>query len=143
MKMPKARYWIAALVIIIIIAAAAGSSGSGSKGPTNSPALVTTGGSGTSAPAHKAATGKPQTFRGNGSENLGTIDVPTQSTLRWRCQSCANSNFVITNSFNDPGTIDVNALGPTSGKTAMDAGTYHDVSVNTEGRGWTITIAPR
>lgn len=46
------------------------------------------------------------------------------------------------NSANDSGLIGVNGLDQTSGQTVLDAGTYTDVTINTEGQGWTITIDP-
>jgi hypothetical protein len=82
----------------------------------------------------------PLTLSGNGSENLGPINVTQPSTLHWSCSSCSNDNFIITNSPNDAHQIDVNALDATSGQTYVDPGTYNDVSVNTEGGDWTITI---
>lgn len=127
-------------VIVLIIAASAGSSSnkSTSTGPTSSPALVTNG-----TPAGKPKPhGQTQTFRGTGSENIGTINVPAQSTLRWTCRTCGGQNFQM---FNDPADgqlINVNALGPTSGKTVVDVGTYHKVEVNTGGQEWEIRIVP-
>lgn len=134
----------AAIVLIVVIAAIAGGS-SGKKhasGATHSPALVTTQSAGQAAQHHKAVHHKPQTFRGTGTENIGTVAVPVQSTLYWQCSSCGSDNFVVNNNFNDDSTIDVNALNQKSGKTVVDAGTYHDVEIDTEGQGWTIRIVP-
>lgn len=131
---------VALIILIAIIAAVAGSSHHNKSGPTSSPALVTN----HNAAKHKATivAAKPQTFKGNGAQNIGTINVPTQSTLRWTCPTCAGDNFIIENSFNDANEIDVNAEGPTSGQTVVDSGTYHDVEVNTEGQAWTVRIVP-
>ncbi len=103
---------------------------------------VTAASSGSTNSGSGSSGGGAQTFHGDGSENIGTVNVASQSTLHWSCPSCANDNFAVTNSANDSGLIDVNALGPTSGQTVVDAGTYHDVSINTEGGVWTITITP-
>jgi hypothetical protein len=87
---------------------------------------------------------KPQTFSGVGSENIGTITVPVASTLKWSCPTCASGagNFIIDNSATNASQIDVNALRQTSGKTVVNAGTYTDVSIETEGGSWTITVSP-
>ena len=95
----------------------------------------------TSANSSAQAT-KPQTFSGNGSKDIGKLNVPVQSTLHWSCPSCANDNFAITNSTTDANLIRVDALGPTSGHAILDAGTYHSVEIDTEGGAWTITIDP-
>lgn len=132
---------VAFIVLVVIIAAVAGNKKN--SGPTSSPALVTTGtGTAAGTSSTDSPPAQPQTFKGVGTENIGTIDVSVQSTLHWSCSSCANDNFIVSNSFNDSGTIDVNSDGPTSGQTVVDAGTYHDVSINTEGEAWTITIDP-
>ncbi len=94
----------------------------------------------TTSPSPSAS--KPQTFSGAGSENIGTITVPASSTLAWSCASCGSGNFIINNSINDDSQIGVNALDQTSGKTVIDAGTYTDVAINTEGQDWTITLTP-
>jgi hypothetical protein len=84
---------------------------------------------------------KPQTFRGVGTENVGTITVSVDSTLRWSCPSCGNANFQILNS--DAGSdIAVNGLDQTSGKTLVTEGSYHKVTINTEGGAWAFTITP-
>ena len=144
----QGKTWIAAVlgivVLLIIIGAVAGGSNNTSTGTTKSPALVTTPTT-TTATATKPApapTAKAQTFTGAGTENLGTINVPVQSTLHWRCPSCGSDNFVINNSFNDDNQLTVNDLNETSGQTAVDSGTYTDVQVLTEGQAWTVTITP-
>jgi hypothetical protein len=93
------------------------------------------------APAVSKPAAKPQTFSGVGTENLGTITVPVDSTLRWSCPSCGNANFQIFN--NDPGSaIAVNGLDQTSGQTVVTAASYHAVTINTEGASWALTITP-
>lgn len=89
-----------------------------------------------------AAPAKSQTFTGQGSRDIGKVSVPVQSTLHWSCPSCANDNFAITNSTTDAYLIHVDALGPTSGQAIIDAGTYHNVEIDTEGGAWTITVDP-
>jgi hypothetical protein len=141
------KFGAAALVLIIIISAVASS---GSKKPKHattakdSPALVSDqGSSGSSAPA--APTGHPQHFAGNGDENIGTVKVPSDSTLTWSCPGCTSEggdNFILSNSFSDDGQISVNSINEASGQTVIDAGTYTDVQVLTEGGDWTITITP-
>jgi hypothetical protein len=128
-------------VLIAVISAASSSSSSKKTGTTSSPALVTNGAS-TPAATTSAAPAKPQTFTGNGSENIGTINVSVDSTLHWHCATCASDNFILSNSLDDDNQIDVNGLDQASGQTVVDASTYHDVSVDTEGQAWTITIQP-
>lgn len=91
------------------------------------------------APTQPAA--QPQTFSGVGTENVGTITVASDSTLSWSCPSCGSANYQILNSDVDS-SIAVNGLDETSGTTVIPAGTYHDVTVNTEGENWTFTITP-
>lgn len=144
MRNKKLRIIAVSVVLLIAIAAIAG----GSKpqhetSKSDSPALVSSGDTGHAAKPNA----KPQVFAGTGSENIGTVQVPTQSTLHWSCPSCAGGqfggdNYVVSNSFNDNGTIDVNGIDQASGQTVIDAGTYHDVSIDTEGGSWTITITP-
>jgi hypothetical protein len=80
---------------------------------------------------------------GQGAENLGTITVPAHTVLEWSCSTSAtdNGNVIVGNNPSDPKQIDVNALGQASGQTVVDAGTYHDVTINTEGDAWTLTFA--
>jgi len=89
-----------------------------------------------------APTSSGQAFSGTGTENLGPITVHAASELRWSCSSCGAGNFVINNSADDASSIAVNALDQTSGQTYVDAGTYNDVTIETEGGAWTITIHP-
>jgi hypothetical protein len=135
-------------VIVGVIATAVNKSSSNS-GTTSSPALVT---SSTSTPAasapattQEAPPPEPQTFKGSGTENLGTISVHVASTLHWSCSSC---NVFSAAAISTSGTesISVDAPGRTSGVTAVEPGTYHSVEVianETEaGSGWTITVTP-
>jgi hypothetical protein len=82
------------------------------------------------------------TLTGQGTENMGTVSVPSQSLLRWSCPSCSNDNFVVGNNVNDSNHVDVNALDQTSDQTIIDAGTYHDFQVEGRSGPWTITIGP-
>jgi len=69
------------------------------------------------------------TLTGQGTENMGTVNVPSQSLLRWSCPRCSDDNFVTNNNPDDANTVDVNALNQTSGETIIDAETYHDFDV--------------
>ena len=82
-----------------------------------------------------------KTYSGTGGENIGTIHVPTASTLHWEC-ACTNDNFQIFNSSSDEHSITVNTINHTSGETHLEEGIYHEVLVNTEGESWTIHITP-
>jgi hypothetical protein len=132
---------IAAFVVLASVVGAAAGSSHKSTGPTSSPALVTT----TTGPAPAASkpAAQPQTFKGTGTENIGTVNVSTDSTLRWSCATCSNDNFVISNDVvADTNTIAVNGLDQTNGKTVINAGTYHKVEIDTEGQDWSFTITP-
>jgi hypothetical protein len=74
-------------------------------------------------------------FSGNGSKNLGTIHVPTDSTLSWTCDG---DLFILQDENYD---IFVNSQGH-SGTTVADAGTYKKVDINAIGN-WTVKISPR
>jgi hypothetical protein len=91
-----------------------------------------------SSPAYEPSS-SGQSFSGADTENLGTIRVKHGSELYWSCDGCSDSNFIINNS--DLNSIEVNSLDATSGKTYVDAGTYHDVTI--EGTGsWSVSIHP-
>lgn len=79
-------------------------------------------------------------FNGSATENLGTVNIETESTLTWNCEGCTESNFII-NSSSGPTNVLVNALNETSGHTIIDEGSYKDFDV--EGNGsWTVRISP-
>jgi hypothetical protein len=88
----------------------------------------------TTAPAPASSS----SFSGNGTKSLGTINLPTASTIEWTCSGC--STFGVSNSVNDSGTISIGSSAP-SGSSAVDAGIYHDVQVISDGN-WTIKIVP-
>jgi hypothetical protein len=91
-----------------------------------------------SSPAYEpSSTG--QDFSGADTENLGTIHIQHSSELYWSCPGCSDSNFIINvDGLND---IAVNSLDATTGKTFVDAGTYHDTTI--EGTGaWTLSFHP-
>ena len=50
-----------------------------------------------------------QVFNGTGQQNLGTITVPTDSTISWNCPTCGNTNFIINNAQSDVNYITTNA----------------------------------
>ena len=70
-------------------------------------------------------------YSGNGGRNLGTITVSSSSTLRWTNDGAIQIN-------DDGGGIAVNSEAH-GGTTAVEPGTYKNVSVNATGK-WTITI---
>ena len=73
-------------------------------------------------------------YQGNGEDSLGTITVPSSSTLRW-----TNDGALI--QINDDGNgiaVDSEAH---KGTTAVEPGTYENVFVKADGD-WTITIKP-
>lgn len=132
---------IAAFIVLIAIVASASGGGSHS-GTTSSPALVApaTQQAAVATAAKTQAPAAPQTFTGNGSENLGTINVPTDSTLTWSEPAGNQTGFTVTSDLTDSGNmINFDQRG-TSGKDAVSAGTYHNVTVNADGD-FTITVS--
>ena len=130
------------LLVIGAIGAAAGSHGAKTTGTTRSPALVT---ATHSAPMKHNRHGKPhvkpQVFTGNGAENLGTIVVPTDSTLTWNCGSCTQTGMqILANGQGLGNDIEVMQTA-TSGKSAVSADTYRNVTVNADGP-FTIKLIP-
>jgi flagellar biosynthesis GTPase FlhF len=79
-------------------------------------------------------------FTGSATENLGTVNVETESVLTWTCEGCGESNFII-NASSGPSGVLVNSLKETSGHTVVDEGTYKDFQVTGEGP-WTVKISP-
>jgi len=73
-------------------------------------------------------------FSGNGSKNLGTIDVPKDSTLSWTNDGMFFG--LMDKSFD----LTLDSEAP-SGDTRVEAGTYRKVEVTAEGD-WTIKIRP-
>ena len=94
------------------------------------------------APATTAVPAPPhaQVFNGTGQQNLGTITVPTDSTISWNCPTCGNTNFIINNAQSDANYITTNALDQTQGIDTLSAGSYHTVVVDTTGGPWTVAI---
>jgi hypothetical protein len=130
------------LLAIGVVSAAAGSHGAKTTGTTQSPALQTTAQSAPNTVAQNAtAPAKPQLFTGNGSENLGTIVVPKDSTLTWNCGSCTQTGMEILANGQGLGNDIAVMQTATSGKSAVTADTYRNVTVNADGP-FTITITP-
>ena len=76
-----------------------------------------------------------QSFSGGvGTRNLGTLEIPVDSTLEW------TNDGALFQIFDDSLGITVSSLAP-SGSTFLPAGTYSNVVVNALGS-WTITISP-
>jgi hypothetical protein len=150
----KAFFALVGLIIVIgVIAAIAGSKGSTPTGPTNSPQLVTS----TEAKTQETTSTptetkeapppeRPQTFRGAGTENLGTITVTSPSTLEWTCRGCLV--FGVNGATSDyAGTIGIASSNRSSGVTAVEPGTYKSVNVIADegesNAGWSISIHGR
>jgi hypothetical protein len=81
--------------------------------------------------------GNGNTFSGDGSQNLGTITVPADSTLYWQCDSC--SSMDISSQTNGDGNSIAVSSSATSGQTPISAGTYDNVQVSTDAA-FTIAI---
>ena len=97
---------------------------------------------GTATTASQSGGSGSQTFTGANSQNLGTLNVPAASLLRWTCSGCASTSFTITNSTTDPTALGVQAQMAASGQTTIAAGTYTNVTVQGTGS-WSFTIAPQ
>lgn len=98
---------------------------------------------GTSSPGTSSGSpGGVQHFSGTNQVNLGTITVPTDSTISWSCPGCGSSNFIINNAASDPNLIPTNGLDQTNGVDPLPAGTYNTVVVDTDGGSWTVTVTP-
>jgi hypothetical protein len=137
---------ISSIAAFIVLAGIVGSAAGGAShsGATASPALVTA--STQQAAAVTTATkpqapAAPQTFTGNGSENLGTINVPTDSTLTWSEPGGNQTGFAVSSDLTDNANMISFDQHGLSGKDAVSAGTYHNVSVDADGN-FTITITP-
>lgn len=92
-------------------------------------------------PPPSGAGGGGHSYNGNGEQQIGTITVAQDSTLRWTC-SGACSIFDLTNDPNDDNSISLTSVnGANSGQTNVSAGTYHKVQTITGGS-WTFTITP-
>jgi hypothetical protein len=80
-------------------------------------------------------------YNGDGQQQVGTITVVQDSTLRWTCGgSC--TLFSIDNDPTDGNSINLSSYsGAHSGETNISAGDYHKVQVITNGT-WTFTISP-
>lgn len=77
-----------------------------------------------------------RSFSGNGGENIGTLHVPQNSTIKW-----TNDGSLFTvNIVNGGGVYSINSQG-SSGTSVLPAGTYPNVGVNAIGN-WTIQILP-
>jgi hypothetical protein len=136
------KFAAVALILVIAISVAVSAGSKKTAGSTQSPALVTSAATqtATAAPVIHRAPARPQRFVGNGAENLGTIVVPVDSTLTWRCASCTETGMQIISVSDSYNTINV-LQRATSGKSAVSADTYKNVSVNADGP-FTITITP-
>lgn len=124
--------------VLLIAGVALTGCASTESGSTQSPALVT---QTEVAQTTSVAPQPPQTFKGAGSENLGTIAVTVPSTLHWRCGSCLVFAVAAAGGTN---TIEVDTQNRTSGVTAVEPGVYHSVDITADegegNSGWTVTV---
>jgi hypothetical protein len=74
--------------------------------------------------------GEGNTFTGSGSRNLGTITVPSDSTLYWECDGC--SSFDVSSQTNSDGNSISVSSNASSGQSPVSAGTYDSVQVNAD-----------
>ncbi len=86
-------------------------------------------------PEPSGGSGSGQSFSGNGSKNIGTIEISEESVLEW-----TNDGELFQMWDADFG-LHVNSQGD-SGDTVVAPGTYTKVEVNALGN-WTIEIRPR
>ena len=128
------RLWGVAIALICT-GCALNSSTSSTGGNVNSggvsPAPTTT--------TTQAAAAAPRTFTGSGIEKLGTINVPTDSVMTWKCTCATVIEFL-----SDPtpkGNQIVITTTATSGHSEVTADTYRNVVVGASGS-FTITITP-
>lgn len=78
-----------------------------------------------------------QTYRGNGTKNIGTIVVGQDSTLKWTTSGSRGQPFSVTS--DDAGILV--SSSETSGESAVAAGTHPGVTVLAVGD-WEITVVP-
>lgn len=81
--------------------------------------------------------GSGNTFNGNGSQNLGTITVPSDSTLYWQCGGCSSMD-ISSQTNSDGNSISISSTA-TSGQSPVSAGAYDNVQVSADGA-FTIAI---
>jgi hypothetical protein len=74
-------------------------------------------------------------WSGNGGQNIGTINVPQDSVIKW------TDDGGIFQILDDENAVEVNSQA-SSGQSAISAGTYHHFQVNGMGN-WTIDIFPQ
>jgi hypothetical protein len=82
--------------------------------------------------------GSGNSYSGSGEKNIGTLNVPTDSVLKWRA---GGGYFAINNDVDDTDTIDVMSEAG-SGSTTVAAGTYHKVDILAVGD-WSFTLVPK
>jgi hypothetical protein len=86
----------------------------------------------TSAPVTSTPSSGGLSWSGNGGQNMGTITVPQDSTIRW------TNDGGLFSILDDENSVEVNSQAH-SGQSAISAGTYHHFQVNAVGN-WTIQI---
>ncbi len=129
------RLWGVAIALICTgctLNSSTSSTGGNVKSGGASPAPTTT--------TTQAAAFAPQTFTGSGIEKLGTINVPTDSVMTWKCTCATVIEFL-----SDPtpkGNQIVITTTATRGHSEVTADTYRNVVVGASGP-FTITITPK
>ena len=91
----------------------------------------------------------PHAIHGNGVQTIGSLRIPPNTTLTWRCPQCgpatrywAGATFQVFNDQTDPQLLlsGINALGQRSGTEVLAGGTYHDVFIETGTDGWSLSF---
>lgn len=91
------------------------------------------------APTTPAASAPSTETSGNGTKNLGTLNVRTASTIHWTCSGC--STFAMAGlAGGDTSDIAINSSA-SSGTSAVAPGSYANVQLIATGN-WTVKIVP-
>ena len=125
------RHFPATLSAIAAIATLGLSSCGGATTTTVTNEVTTTLPAETTTVTARAPKPSSKTYSGNGLKNLGTIEIPTTSTLKW------TNDGALFQIFADDGVL-ANSQAH-SGDTVLDSGTYTSVKVNAIGN-WTLKI---
>jgi hypothetical protein len=90
------------------------------------------------APSEESSGGSTgNSYSGSGTKSLGTITVAQNSTIHWKA---GGGFFSINNAPEDSQTINLTSQA-SSGEGAIEAGTYHKVTIAGVGE-WSFTIDP-
>jgi hypothetical protein len=80
----------------------------------------------------------PLSYSGDGTKNVGTIEIPVDSVLHWKA---TGGLFAISNDADDDDQITVSSNG-SSGETVVAAGTYRKVDIIASDS-WNFEIVPQ